>query len=159
MDTIIVTKRFFRQSDLLWNRMTLVLVILVQITALLMSGCKNPMSDIPYLLGHNIDVTEDLHHRLKAGLFEAGKDPVICEINRYSNLYQKLRLPFYNDKAPHTMIRVSWERGSFWVRSDDKALVVIYMDAEAIFSHVQITTLEGFGSARQFRYTAEHPIR
>ena len=156
---ITVTKCFFHRGNWFWRGMVLAFPILVQISILLMSGCKNPTSDIPYALGGNVDVTEDLYHRLKAGLFEAGKDPVICEINQHSSLPQKLRFPFHSSKAPYTMIRVAWERGSFWVESDDRALVVIYMDPEAIFSHVQITTLEGFGATRQFRYRAEHPIR
>ena len=41
------------------------------------------------------------------------------------------------------MVRVSWDRGSFWVKSDDHAYIIIYIDTEATFSHVQLATFEG----------------
>ena len=153
MDTKIVINSFFRQSNQLGKLTALALVVLI------LSGCQNPMSDAPVKLGYEFDVTEDLYHHLKAGLFEPEKDPMICRVIKKPNLYEKLKLPFYSKNAPHKMVRVSWERGSFWVESDDHALVVIYMDPEATFSHVQIATLEGFSLARIFREKNEVPVR
>ena len=135
--------------------MAIALVICVQIIVILMSGCQNSTL---YTWGEELDITEDLYHRIKAGLFEVGEEPVVCHIVRYPNLYTRLRLPFYSESAPHTMVRVSWERGSFLVKSDDQALVVIYMDSEVIFSHVHIATPEGFSNDREFRGKGEHPI-
>ena len=57
------------------------------------------------------------------------------------------------------MARISWNGGSFWVKSDDHDLVVMYMDLEAIYSHVQIATLVGFEQSWEFRRKNEHPIR
>lgn len=151
---------FFRQSKELGSPSVFALVMLVQITALLINGCQDSrFNTTSPTFGHSSDITEDLYHRLKAGLFEPEKDAVIAHIQKTRNFFHKLRLPFYDNDAPHTMVRISWDRGSFWVKSDDHAYVVIYMDAEAIFSHVQIDTFEGFGSAREFRNRNEKPIR
>lgn len=155
----IVMNQFFRQSNQLKKLIAFAFVILLQITAILISGCQSPISDSYTTFGQTSDITEDLYHRLKAGLFEIGKDPVICRVVKKSNLYQRLRLPFYSERAPHKMVRVFWERGSFWVKSDDHALVVIYMDVEATFSHVQIATLEGLGNDREFMESTERPIQ
>ena len=124
------------------------------------NGCQHSQSDTTSpVFGQHNDITEDLHHRLRAGLFEVGKDPVIAHIIKKPNVYSSLGLPFYSELAPYTMVRVSWERGSFWVKSDDHALVVIYMDMEATYSHVHLSTLDGFRSYRGFRQTIKHPIR
>ena len=98
---------------------------------LIVSNCQEPTSDNEDSLQKPHDVTEDLYHRLKAGIFEPGKDPMIFSLVKKPNLYQRLKLPFYSEAAPHEMARVSWERGTFWVKSDDHALVVIYMDKGA----------------------------
>lgn len=152
MDPKIVINSFFRQSNQLGKLTVLAL------TMLILSGCQNPTPDTSAVWGYEFDVTEDLYHNLEAGLFEPEKDPVICHIKK-KNLYKKLRFPIYSEKAPHKMVRVSWERGSFWVKSDDHALVVIYMDPEATFSHVRIATLTGFSIDREFRNSIEPPIR
>ena len=154
MDTMIATKCFFHQSNR-FRSMALASVILVQIALFLMSSCQPPEST----LGAETDITEDLYHRLKAGLFEPGRHPVICRILKNSHPLHKLRIPFYSEEAPHEMVRFSWERGSFWVKSNDRALVVIYMDVEATYSHVQMATLERFNNSREFRKRYEHPIR
>ena len=158
MDTMIVTNFFSHQSNQ-FGLIALALAGFVQIILLILGGCQNPNSDTSPTFGHQIDVTEDLYHRLKAGLFEVRKDPLICQVLKRRNPDQKLRFPFSKEEAPHQMVRISWERGSFWVKSDNHALVVIYMDEEAIFSHVQVATLEGFATSRIFRESIEHPIR
>lgn len=136
------------------------LAIFVLMIGLLTSGCQNPRLDTTdSVLGQRSDITEDLHHRLQSGLFIPGKDPVVAHIIRHENLIDKLRLPFINQDAPHTNVRISWERGSFWVKSDDHAHVVIYMDWEATLSHVQLTTFKGFGNSRVFSDRDEIPIR
>lgn len=156
----IVMNLFFHQSNQLRN-LKIFTLVLIQIVLLLISGCQNPnpKSYTPSSFGQKSDITEDLYHRLKAGLFRVETDAVIAHIVKKGNLYSKLRLPFYSKSAPHKMVRVSWERGSFWVKSDDQALVVIYMDTEAAFSHVHLFTLEGFGNIREFRESTERPIR
>ena len=158
MNSIIAIKCSIHQNDGLGS-MVLTWIILIKTIVFLISGCQHPNPGTPSVLGRKTDITEDLYHRLKAGLFIAGKDPVIFNIEKTPNPSQKLRFPFYNEKAPHKMVRIYWERGSFWVKSDDRALVVIYMDVEATYSHVQIATLEGFQNSRQFRETYKHPIR
>ncbi|MYG05688.1 MAG: hypothetical protein F4039_01460 [Gammaproteobacteria bacterium] len=153
MDTKLVTNQFSRQGSWLRNLMALTLVVLI------VSSCQKPTSDNEDSLGKLHDVTEDLHHRLKAGLFEPGKDPMVFRLAKQPNLYQRLKLPFYSEDAPHKMVRISWDRGTFWVRSDDHALVVVYMDKEAIFSHVQVATLTEFSADRRFIENRRHPVR
>ena len=153
MDTIIVMKCSLHRSNKLGLLITLTLFIFIS------HGCQKPASDVDPPLGKVNDVTEDLYHRLNAGLFKVGFDPLIFHVVKNPNLYQILGLPFYNENATNTMVRLSWDRGSFWVKTDDHGLVVVYMDEETIFSHVQIATLEGFSSARQFTEFPEHPIR
>ena len=153
-------KMFFSQSNLLGNLMLFSLIIFIQTIVNFMSGCQTSTSIRP-TFGQTSDLTEDMYHRLKAGLFEPENDPMIAEIIRKKskNPFHKIGFPFYSNKAPHTMVRLSWERGSFWVKSDDHAYIVIYMDMEATFSHVQLATLEGFGNIRKFRAGNERPIR
>ncbi len=140
--------------------MLFTLIIFIQTIVSFMSGCQTS-TPVPSTFGQTSDLTEDLYHRLKAGLFEPEKDPVIAEIiiKKSKNLFHKIDFPFYSNRASDTMVRLSWERGSFWVKSDDHAHVVIYMDLEATFSHVQLATLEGFGNIRVFRDGNERPIR
>lgn len=153
MDTTIVTKCFFHQSSQFRKWVTFVLAMLI------VSGCQGQTSQNSPTLGNKIDITEDLYHRLKANIFEPGKDPVICHVSKSPNLFQKMIPLFYKESAPHQMVRVFWERGSFWIKSDDHALVVIYMDVEATYSHVHIAPLAGFSTPREFRDVYEHPIR
>lgn len=135
-------------------------IFFVAFVVLIGSGCQHSKSDtISPVFGQHSDITEDLHHRLKAGIFEVGKDPVIAQIIKNKSIYDFFKLPFYSEIAPHTMVRVSWDRGTFWVKSDDHAHVVIYMDMEATYSHVHLSTLEGFQNYRGFRPTIKHPIR
>ena len=123
-----------------------------------MSGCQTPTS-VPSVLGHQTDVTEDLHHRIQAGVFEVGKEPLVCLVEKASIENEKRRLLFQSRKSPRELVRFSWERGSFWVQADDHALVVIYMDQEAIFSHVQIATSDKFSLVRKIREKIRIPIR
>ncbi|RKU12428.1 hypothetical protein C6503_17575 [Candidatus Poribacteria bacterium] len=103
------------------------------------------------------DVTEDLYHRLKSGIFEIGKDPLVCEL--VSSSSPRLKLPFKGKAGADKMARISWERGSFSVKADNNALIVIYLDEEATLSHVQIAPVNGFQLIRQFRSLIRHPIR
>lgn len=149
---------FFSHRHPLGKLMIFSSIILTQIIVSFISGCQTSTS-IPPIFGQTSDLTEDLHHRLKAGLFEPEKDPVIAQIHKSKNLFHKIDIPFYSNSAPDTMVRLSWERGSFWVKSDDHAYVIIYMDMEATLSHVQLATLEGFGNIREFRDRYDRPIR
>lgn len=153
-DTIIAMKCFSHLNSRLGTR-ALASVMLV----LLMSGCQPPEIGPTPTLSLKTDITEDLYHRLKAGLFTAGTDPMIIRIEKDPIFFHELEIPFYIDEAPYKMMRVSWERGSFWVKPDNHALVVIYLDPEATYSHVEIATLRGYTNAREFRVGYEHPIR
>ena len=110
-------------------------------------GCEKKTAEDSNVFGNGRDVTEDLHHRLKAGMFDPSTDPFVCEIISIRG------------KVPHGIVRISWDRGTFRVRSDDLGKVVMYMDEEAVFSHVQIAPRKGLELSVQFREFHHHPIR
>lgn len=158
MDMITVTNPFSHPSKRLGFTIK-GLIVLLLIIVLSLSSCQKMPSDREVIWGKAQDVTEDLHHRLQAGLFEIGKDPFICELIPHSFGNQKLRLPFKQKAGAYKRTRISWDRGSFSIRADDHALIVVYLDAEMTFSHVQIATVKGFQVVRNFREIVQHPIR
>jgi hypothetical protein len=101
----------------------------------------------PLTFGHAKDISDDLYHRLRAGLFVPVRDPVILQV--FKN----------RAKAPGEILRVTWERGSFQVKTDRNAHLVVFMDREAISSHVNIAGPDYAGMALQFRSNMEGPIK
>lgn len=158
MDQTAVMKAFFHQNKRHVLRLTFFAVMLNLIFCC-WSGCEKSTSETVVVWGKVHDVTEDLHHRLQAGLFEIGKDPLICEIIDSPRSGNISRLALKKKAGARKIARISWEGGSFWVKSDDHALIVTYLDAEAALSHIQIATSKGFQVTLQFREIIEHPIR
>ena len=156
MDMITVTNLFFRQSKPLGQIMKK-LVILLNIILFAIVGCQGPTADSERDFGKAADVTEDLYHRLQAGLFEIGKEPFICEF--VTDSPRKFEFPFRSRNGADQMARISWERGSFWIQTDDHALIVIYLDYETTLGHVQIAPSKGFQIVRQFREFIQRPVR
>lgn len=157
MVQIIVTNPFSRLSKRLGLSFK-GLIVLLGIMTLTLGGCEKRISDTALSWGKEKDITEDLYHRLQAGIFEVGKDPFICEL--IPNSSRTLRVPFKPRRTgAHEMVRITWERGSFWVQTDDHALIVIYLDEESVFGHVQVAPVRGFDTILQFRQFLETPIR
>ena len=151
-----VTKLFSPQS----KRLGLLIkgwVILLGIITLTLSSCDKTNLNTTLIWGKTKDVTENLHHRLQAEIFEIGKDPLICELIPEPSW--KLRMPFKPITGAHETARISWARGSLWVKTDDHALIVIYLDEETIFNHIQIAPTKGFQILFQFREFLEIPVR
>lgn len=136
-----VTNSFHRPC----KKMALLGVIVVLI--LMGGGCEKKAAEHIHTFGKGKDVTEDLHHRLKAGMFDPSTDPFVCEIRGLVS------------KMPRAIVRISWDRGSFRVQADDLGKVVFYMDEEVVFSHVQIAPLKEFRLFSQFREFHHPPIR
>ena len=156
MAQITATNLFPRQSKRLGSLIK-GWVVLLGIITLTLSGCQRKPSDTRFIWGISKDITETLHHRLQARIFEIGKDAVICElIPKHS---WSLRIPFKPRTGAHETARISWERGSFWVQADDHALIVVYLDEETILSHIQVTPMKGFQILFQFREFIKTPIR
>ena len=91
MVQITATNLFSRQSKqlgLLIKGWVLLLIIII----LTLSGCQSNPSDTESIWGESKDITETLHHRLQAGIFEIGKDAVICELIPEHSW--SLRIPF-----------------------------------------------------------------
>ena len=162
MDKTIVTNLFFHQNKRLGFVLT-ELTVLLCVISLSLGGCEKISPDTEVVWGKSEDVTEDLYHRLQAGIFELDKDPYVCEIvidfEKRTTLSQKFGLPFKHRAGADKMTHISWERGSFWVKSDDHALVVFYLDAEAAYSHIQVAPIKGFQLVRQFSEHIRHPVR
>ena len=158
MDTTTVMSLFTHRSRT--QQFSLIVkgwVVGLSVIALVLGGCQKPTSHTKVISDKTQDVTEDLYHRLQAGTFEIGRDPFICELVPYPS--RKSRFLFKPESGADKMTRISWDRGTFWVKTDDHALIVIYLDAEAILSHIQITPIKGFQVFRQFREFIRHPVR
>jgi len=93
------------------------------VLVLILSACRESERSYSY------DITEDLHHRLISGIFEPGKDPFILHLR--SGRDRKRTRPLAG-----VFMRFSSVNGSFWVKTDEQALIVLYMDKEATFSHI-----------------------
>lgn len=150
MDMITVMNRFI-------HRVSGVSVVFVFVV-LLCIGCQE-LPEAPQRFGKEKDLTEDLYHRLKSGIFEVGKDPVVCRLIENQRVIDMEKGIFKIKKVPNKVVRVSWERGSFRVRSDDNGSVIIHMDNEAVYSHVIVSPPEGIGLGLRFYEHIEHPIR
>ena len=140
-----------RLGALLINRC----IVLLGIIIFTLGGCQRNPSERVW--GQTKDVTEYLHHRLQAGIFELDKDPFIYELIPDSS--RTLRMPFKRKTGAHETARISWERGSFWVQTDNHALIVVYLDEETVFSHIQVAPVKGFQTIIQFREFPKPPIR
>lgn len=127
---------------LLFKKIIFLLVFII----LIVCGCERKTADVR-AFGRVKDVTEDLYHRLKAGMFDPATDPFICAVRGSSR------------KVPYGIVRISWDRGTFRVRADDHGKVVIYMNEETVFSHVQMATLKEFRLTPQFSEFHQPPIR
>lgn len=119
------------------------IVVLVFIS----EGCEKKVAEDGNAFGKRKDVTEDLHHRLKAGMFDPSTDPFVCEIISIRG------------QVSHGIVRISWDRGTFRVRADDLGKVVMYMDEESVFSHIQMAVYKRFALSTQFREFHDPPIR
>ena len=114
---------FFHLSSLCANSIAKFFLVVFCILVLILSSCH----ELELHQGH--DITEDLHHRLISGLFEPGKDPFIIHIrSRGRNETSRPIVESY--------VRFSSVNGSFWVKSNEGASVIMYMDTEATFSHI-----------------------
>lgn len=101
----------------------------------------------PITFGRAKDISDDLYHRLRSGLFVPERDPVILQL--FKN----------RAKAPGETVRITWERGSLRVKTDRNAHVVVFMDRETISSHVNVFGPDYAGVALQFRSNMEGPIQ
>lgn len=97
------------------------------------------------------DITEDLHHRLKAGMFEPGKDPFFIRIRTRARSGKPR-------PAVGNFVHFSWENGSFSVKVDEGAAVVMYMDAEAIFSHINFATDRRYDAGTLYSEFPQRPV-
>lgn len=127
--------------------------LLVFALSLGMCGCTNWQSLDPFSASFGeVDITNDLHHRIKAGLLLPEKEPITLLVGTKDRLDR--RFP-----AKGAYVRISWEGGTFWVKSDKDARLNIYMNKDTIFGHVNIAGQAGtLGVQRDFFETPVHPI-
>ena len=134
---------FFRRNSHCANAIVKFFGVVFCVCVLVLSSCGE------LELGKGQDITEDLYHRLVAGMFEPEKDPFIIHVRT-----QKQR--DVSQPAVGTFMRFSWENGSFWVKVDESASVILYMDKEAIFSHLKFFAHKGYQVQTVY---FEHPFR
>lgn len=115
----------------------------------LLSSCQSnqPLEPSPFY----IDVTEDFHHRMQSGALNLQKEPLV--IAPLSNDQKSLV------KMKNSYLRMSWELGSFWVKSNEESLVVMYWNSDVIYGHVQIASAEQGSTFRHFLPNPIHPVQ
>ena len=118
-------------------------ILLICIIVLNLGACREPTVGEGYIR----DITDDLYHRLRAGIFEPENEPCVV----------RMVLPS-GRVTPGALLRVSWEHGSFRVKSNQDALVVMYMDTEAILNHVRIENISTGSTMLLFMEHPTHPI-
>lgn len=121
--------------------------------ALALCGCTDWRNQDPFSASFGeVDITNDLHHRIKAGIFQPNKEPVTLLVGTKDRLNR--RFP-----APEAFVRFSWEGGTFWVRSGKDARVNVYLNKDTIFGHVSMAGQAGtLGVQRDFFEAPYHPI-
>ncbi len=102
--------------------------------------------------GTVVDITEDFHHRMKSGVLNLQKEPVIISVVR--------RDAHGSHDTPNAYLKMSWELGSFWVKTNDNSLVVTHWNSDVIYGHVAVTSsTDGIGTARNFPQHPQHPVK
>jgi len=99
-----------------------------------------------------LDLTDDLYHRIKAGLFQPTREPLVLRLTRAGE--DGREVPARGEYA-----MFSRDEGSFGVRSDDHGAIVVHMDMEAALSHLSVNTPRDRGLVREFHEDPRHPIR
>ncbi len=102
-----------------------------------------------------LDLTDDLYHRIKAGLFVPECEPLLCGVEQR------------HDSARETgegilgFLEIEWEEWRFAVAADEiSESVVLYMSPEIVFGHIRIRPSgRGTGVARWFLPWPYHPVR
>lgn len=91
-----------------------------------------------------IDVTSDLYHRARAGLFRVDREPLVLHV---LSAAEPLEPPYFQLRS---------DMGALSVLGDQRGQLVVYMDAQMFFSHVQIACESD--TARVFNEWPRHPI-
>ena len=136
---------FFHLSSLYANAIAKFSLIAFCVSVLILSSCDEPE------LGMNQDITEDLHHRLSAGMFKPGKDPFFIRIHTRGRSSK-------SQPAVGSFVHFSWENGSFSVKADEGASVVMYMDTEAIFSHINFSADRRYSLSTLYTEYPQRPV-
>lgn len=110
-------------------------------TGVLLVGCEGRHET---RLVEAVDITSDLHHRAKAGLFLPDREPLVM----------RLEGP---QEGPRPYFRISGDFGALWVRSNEDSKLVVYFDTPLFYSHVQVAG-EAW-AARMFLEWPTHPVR
>lgn len=102
----------------------------------------------------DLDVTVDLYHRLRSGVFDPEREPLVLSL--VSN-----PLPTAPEAGlPDLPLRITTELGSLRVRSNGSGRVVLYMPGGTAFSHLRVApSLRSTTVTREFHRRPSHPIR
>lgn len=98
-----------------------------------------------------LDLTDDLYHRIKAGLFSPASEPLVLRLRKME--------PSLGAPVPDEYVTFTRDEGSFAVRTDERGAVVVHLDVEAALSHLKVSAGPEYGIVREFEEDPRHPIR
>ena len=98
-----------------------------------------------------LDLTDDLYHRIRAGLFRPEAEPVVLRVERTVSTGA---VPVAGE-----YVHFAWDQARFAVRTTPRGTVVVHMDRELALSHVTVTVPLRFDLTREFDEYPVHPIR
>jgi hypothetical protein len=113
------------------------------IAALLAAVGCTPGPRAPALV-EAVDLTADLFHRTRAGIFRPDREPVVLKAMRPTGV-----------PAPEAFFRLRSDLGSLWVKPDPRGNVVVHMDPPMFYSHWVAASSEYF--SRIFVEWPVHP--
>ena len=111
-------------------------------SAMLLCACRRGAREPEYV--EAIDVTSDFYHRAKAGLFRPDREPLVL---RTLAAVDPLAPPYFQVRS---------DLGALSVLGDERGQLVLYMDTQMFFSHVQVACESD--TARVFNEWPRHPI-
>lgn len=103
---------------------------------------------------HPLDLTDDLYHRIKAGLFVPECEPLVIRASSHPEEGEEPH------SVAHEYFRFEWHLGRFDVRTSATGIIALHADREALLSHLRIWSPRlHHDMAREFLHYPSHPIR
>lgn len=101
-----------------------------------------------------LDVTVDLYHRLRSGVFDPEREPLVLSLVSNPTATRP------EAGLPDLPLRITTELGSLQVRSNGSGRVVLYMPGGTAFSHLRLApSRRSTTVTREFHRRLHHPIR
>lgn len=99
------------------------------------------------MVNSHIDITEDLHHRLLAGIFDVTTESYIIECPFRNN-----EIPILRDFDKRDYIDFNWEKGGFSVQMNKDSQVIVYLNHDTVYGHIKITARQNLIARNFYEY-------